>query len=57
MRLQYEDLPAEIQQHYKPKTIHKAVKKTATLIQVHTKDMAKDNWWKQSRQWALENNK
>jgi len=46
MRLQYDELPAELQQQYKPRDIHKAIKKTATLIQVHTKDRTKDNWWK-----------
>jgi len=51
MRLKYEELPAELKEQYQSRDVHKAIKKTATLIQIHTRDRAKHNWWKRGQQW------
>lgn len=51
MRLNYEQLPADIIQKYAAKEIHKIVKPSATSISLHLKSRTKDVWNKKGSNW------
>ena len=51
LNLAHMDLPPGVKEAYPKKSIYKAIKKSATVIVVYTRDRQRTVWKKKSGQW------